>query len=185
MKNKSAISVFLTLFLAAQFASAAAPLQPGKHGTARELFVDNHLIAQLSGDLKQHLHQPVPKEVILTTDAPWEGNTCAYYTIFRDGNIFRMYYRGHHHGSGEDARGEPMCYAESRDGIRWTKPNLGLFRFGGSSDNNIVLGGDGRKYLPTDKWQGKLGTHTGLGWRGDMVPFIDTSRIQILIPINL
>ena len=67
------------------------------------------------------------------------------------------------------------AYAESSDGIRWTKPNLGLFRYRGSSDNNIVLGGDGRRYLPTDKWQGKLGTHTGLGWRGDMVPFIDTS----------
>ena len=77
-------------------AVAGAPLQLGKHGTARELFVDNHLIAQLSGDLKQHLHQPVPKEVILTTDAPWEGNTCAYYTIFRDGAKFRMYYRGSH-----------------------------------------------------------------------------------------
>ena len=68
-----------------------------------------------------------------------------------------------------------MCYAESRDGIRWTKPNLGLFKFRGSSDNNIILGRDGRNYLHTDKWQGKLGTHTGLGWRGGVVPFIDTS----------
>ena len=53
---------------------AGAPLQLGKHGTARELFVDNHLIAKLSGDLKQHLHHPAPKEVVLTTGAPWEGH---------------------------------------------------------------------------------------------------------------
>ena len=76
---------------------AAEPIQLGKYGTQRELFVDNHLIDKLTGDAKQHLHRPEPKEVVLTTDAPWEGNTCAYYTIFRDGSLFRMYYRGSHY----------------------------------------------------------------------------------------
>ena len=31
------------------------------------------------------------------------------------------------------------CYAESRDGIEWRKPSLGLIEFDGSTDNNIVL----------------------------------------------
>ena len=35
------------------------------------------------------------------------------------------------------------CYAESRDGIHWTKPVLGLFEFGGSKQNNIVWDGIG------------------------------------------
>ena len=140
-----------------------------------ELLVDDWLVERFEGDAALHLHEPSGKEVVLMNDKAWEDTSLGYVSVLKDGDLFRMYYRGHHHGSGEDARGEPMCYAESRDGIRWTKPNLGLFRFRGSSDNNIVLGGDGRKYLPTDKWQGKLGTHTGLGWRGDMVPFIDTS----------
>ena len=30
------------------------------------------------------------------------------------------------------------CYAESHDGITWTRPSLGLFEFKGSKDNNIV-----------------------------------------------
>jgi hypothetical protein len=30
------------------------------------------------------------------------------------------------------------CYAESRDGITWTKPKLGLFEFEGSMENNII-----------------------------------------------
>lgn len=145
MKNKSAVSVFLTLLFAAQFADAAAPLQLGKHGTARELFIDDYLIAQLSGDLKQHLHRPVAQEVVLTTGAPWEGNTCAYYTIFRDGNIFRMYYRGSHYDeqTKKAAHREVVCYAESKDGIHWTKPKLGLFEFNGSKENNIVWDGIG------------------------------------------
>lgn len=32
-----------------------------------------------------------------------------------------------------------LCYAESQDGINWTKPNLGLVEFNGNKANNIVL----------------------------------------------
>jgi hypothetical protein len=33
-----------------------------------------------------------------------------------------------------------ICYAESRDGVDWIKPSLGLFNFDGSTDNNIIRG---------------------------------------------
>jgi len=33
----------------------------------------------------------------------------------------------------------PMCYAESEDGIHWTKPDLGLVEFNGNTRNNICL----------------------------------------------
>ena len=65
------------------------------------------------------------------TDRPWEGNTSAYYTIFQDGDLYRMYYRGSHFD--EKAQEAPRtaevtCYAESkRRRARWTKPELGLF----------------------------------------------------------
>ena len=36
---------------------------------------------------------------------------------------------------------EVTCYAESTDGIHWTKPDLGLFNVGGSKTNNVVLAG--------------------------------------------
>jgi len=35
------------------------------------------------------------------------------------------------------------CYAESKDGIRWDKPSLGLFAFNASKENNIVWDGIG------------------------------------------
>ncbi|MFT5412572.1 MAG: hypothetical protein ACI9NC_005321, partial [Verrucomicrobiales bacterium] len=114
-------------------------------GSRRELFVDRVLIERLSGSAKQQLHRPVPKEVVLTTDAAWEGNTSAYFTIFRDGDRFRMYYRGSHWDAEakKATHREVTCYAESQDGIHWTKPELGLFEFGGSKANNIVLDGLG------------------------------------------
>ena len=34
-----------------------------------------------------------------------------------------------------------LCYATSKDGIHWEKPNLGVYKFGGSSKNNIVMAG--------------------------------------------
>lgn len=142
-------------------------------GSRLELFVDETLVHSFEGDATLHLHKPRGKEVVLASDKPWEDGSMNYFAVLRDGDIFRMYYRGHHHGSSAEARGEPMCYAESKDGIHWVKPNLGLFTFKGSAENNIVLGGDGRKFPATDKWRGKLGMDTGLGWRGDMVPFID------------
>ena len=33
------------------------------------------------------------------------------------------------------------CYAESKDGLRWEKPELGLFEFEGSKRNNILWAG--------------------------------------------
>jgi len=35
--------------------------------------------------------------------------------------------------------GRPIAYAESNDGIHWEKPSLGLVKFRGSKDNNLVL----------------------------------------------
>ena len=72
-------------------------------------------------------------------DNPWEGPHCGYSTVIRDGNLFRMYYRGVSELGLDGSENERTCYAESSDGIHWTKPNLGLFEFKGSSANNLVL----------------------------------------------
>ena len=95
--------------------------------------------------MQQKLHRPAAREVVLTTNAPWEGNTSAYYTVFRDGPLFRMYYRGSHWDTKtrKATHREVTCYAESKDGIHWTKPELGQFEFAGSRANNIVLDGIG------------------------------------------
>ena len=124
---------------------SVATAEPLDIGTRRELFVDDFLIEKITGDAVQHLHRPEPREVVLVTDAPWEGNTCAYYTIFRDDAVFRMYYRGSHYNEETRKSGHPevTCYAESTDGIHWTKPNLRLFECNGSKENNIVWDGIG------------------------------------------
>ncbi|MGQ9540714.1 MAG: hypothetical protein ACUVTY_06430 [Armatimonadota bacterium] len=59
-----------------------------------ELFVDGAVIDALKGGAQLRLHHPVPQEVVLECDRPWEGNTSGYFTVLKDGDRFRMYYRG-------------------------------------------------------------------------------------------
>jgi hypothetical protein len=142
MKTHGLITVCLLASIATIPVMAEKPLELGSR---LELFVDDYLIDKTSGDVEQVLHKPKPQEVVLVTDKPWEGNTCAYYTIFQDDDLYRMYYRGSHFDekTRKAAHPEVTCYAESKDGIHWTKPNLGLFEFNGSKENNIVWDGIG------------------------------------------
>jgi len=118
--------------------------EPVDVGNRLELFIDDHLIGHVTGDVRQQLLRPEPREVVFVADEPWEGNTSGYYTYFQDGDLYRMIYRGwQHNEQKEAAHKEVTCYAESKDGIHWTKPNLGLFAWNGSKDNNIVWLGPG------------------------------------------
>ena len=117
-------------------------------GSRRELFVDNFLIERLEGKAEPRLHHPIPREIALVHDAPWEGTSSGYHSVFQDGDLYRMYYRGSQleviDGRLVTNRHKTVyCYAESRDGIGWTKPVLGLFEFDGSKQNNIVWDGVG------------------------------------------
>lgn len=73
--------------------------------------------------------------------APDHGHAILYGTVLKIGGLFRMWYLGM--AESEIRAGQapgwwrPMCYAESRDGVRWTKPELGLVEFNGSRRNNI------------------------------------------------
>jgi hypothetical protein len=115
-------------------------------GDRRELLVDDFLIQKRDG-LELRLQAPVPREVVLKHDAPWEGSGCGYHTIFRDGDRIRMYYIAaeltNEDASKLSSRPIFACYAESKDGLRWVKPELGLFEFAGSKKNNIIWSAKG------------------------------------------
>lgn len=123
----------------------AAAGEPTAIGSRLELFVDDALIDRMTGDVALRLNAPTAREVSIVHDAPWEGGTSGYHSVLKDGNRYLMYYRGH--AMSFDASGlrethrEVTCYAESADGIHWTKPHLGLVEFDGSTANNIVWQG--------------------------------------------
>lgn len=142
---KSLLTALLLLFGVVCASEAKDSRSPIAIGDRRELLVDDFLVEKLSGGARLRLHQPVPREIVLKTDAPWEGNACGYPSVFQDGELYRMYYHGGHYRHGgkpaEARQAHPwfLCYAESTDGIHWRRPELGLFEFDGSKQNNIVL----------------------------------------------
>ena len=66
-----------------------------------------------------------------------------YGTVIRIGDTFHMWYNGNY---GPTTFGHMcyerenccICYATSKDGVNWEKPELGLVEFNGSKKNNIV-----------------------------------------------
>ena len=126
-------------------AKVKLPLDVEPIGSRVEPFLDDHLLDHLDGSARLEMQRPTPGEVVLTADQPWEGNTSAYFTVFQDGDRYRMYYRGAHFDekTKRATHREVACYAESRDGLHWVKPELELFDFEGSKRNNIVWDGPG------------------------------------------
>ena len=117
--------------------------EPIDIGSRRELLVDHHLIERLDG-VRLELHRPVRREVVFRTDAAWEGNGSGYQSVLQDGDRFRIYYRGGHHPNSKAYKTiknswETLCVAESKDGINWTRPELGIVEFQGSKKNNLIL----------------------------------------------
>ena len=131
-RSSLALAASLLGFATSGACAADAPLDIGAR---RELFVDDYMIAKMTG-LSLKLHQPVEREVVLTFDRPWEGPVAGCPAVFKDGGKYRMFYRGMADGLG--LMKAFMCYAESTDGIHWARPNVGLHEFKGSKDNNIV-----------------------------------------------
>lgn len=107
-------------------------------GNRREIFVDHYLIDRLN-NVSMKLHQPHNEGPVLQFDKPWEGNFSGYCTIIRDGELFRAYYRGVRNAGADGNDAEVTCYAESKDGTHWTKPDLGINTVDGFKNNNTIL----------------------------------------------
>ena len=149
---ETATAVMLTL-------SAALPAghgygqEPYSIGSRLELFVDGFLIDALDG-AQRRLRHPVSREAVWqdtnqVNGQVWGGANRSV-TVFRDGDIYRMYYRDWARSSDAvivpGAVGDDdivCCYAESTDGIHWTRPVLHLFQTGDLKTNNIVWAGTG------------------------------------------
>ena len=114
----------------------APAAEPVDVGSRLELFVDDVLIDRMDG-VAQRLCRPVPREPAIVVDRPWESPHFGYVTVFADRDLFKMYYRAME-CSKEGSWPSGSAYAESTDGIHWTKPVLDIADFRGSTANNLV-----------------------------------------------
>ncbi len=137
--NKSILSV-LAVWVALIPVAVNAEIEARDIGGRLELFVDTYLVERFEGTSLQKA-EPVPGEHVLAFDRPWEGPFCGYVSVLQNGDFFQAYYRGLRTAGKDGSDAEVTCYAESRDGLAWERPNLRLFEVGGTLDNNVILSG--------------------------------------------
>ncbi|MBX7256492.1 MAG: hypothetical protein K1Y02_09040 [Candidatus Hydrogenedentes bacterium] len=115
-----------------------------------QLFVDDICVARKQGVLRRAHACSKLSEPVLIPEKPWEGNRVYVYgTVLPDAatNGFRMWYMSAGDTLAGTARDPKLgdqaknhvLYATSADGIRWDRPELNLFSFGGNPHTNIVF----------------------------------------------
>ena len=85
------------------------------------------------------MHHPVDEGPVLYFDEAWEGPFCGYCTVIKDGEKYQLYYRGLPEAGKDGSDNETTCFAQSKDGINWTKPKLKIFEKYDNKKNNIIL----------------------------------------------
>jgi len=157
-------------------------------GARRELFVDDFLLDTLE-DVRLDLKHPERREVSFTCDAPWEDNVAGFDSVFCDGNEVKLYYRSAITNLNDEDNTQCFAMAVSTDGgLTFSRPNLGLVDWQGSTQNNLLQAGgvpqippafrDGNPACPpeqrykglTSRWQELYGmiSADGLHWKNSI-----------------
>ncbi len=92
------------------------------------------------------VEQPrIEAQPMIEIEKPWETSYVFMTTIFEDEGRYRLYYTSWNHLPGDtkmalNPYSRFLCYAESDDGVEWTKPTIGTCDWRGTTENNIVYG---------------------------------------------
>ncbi len=134
-----------------------------------QLFVDDYLIASKKNVVRRyHPFRKHKDNPLIVVDKPWEAHVVNVCTVLpgENGTGFRMYYYcWTEDKASRKRRGSFMCYAESKDGLEWQKPNLGLYEWDGDgTKNNNILPGSAAHVMftpwesdPNKRYQGVTG----------------------------
>ncbi|MSU23271.1 MAG: hypothetical protein EXS32_05535 [Opitutus sp.] len=122
-----------------------------EHATAASLprtilFVDDEDVLYRAGVTRKIVPmQKFAGNPVIAPDKPWEAGSIAWTSVYRDPKTgkFQLWYQAYNQRKGDRTLENTVAYAESPDGIVWTKPNVGLFPFYEEKETNIVLVGSG------------------------------------------
>jgi len=130
----SLLPFFVVLPLAAAEADAPVVLND-----VRQLFLDDHVVAGMENVARTiHPAEKFEGNPVVWPEADWEGTMAITYgSVIQDDGKYRMWYLST----------PGVSYAESEDGIRWAKPDLGLFKVDGHG-TNIIRRRDGDEDSP-------------------------------------
>jgi hypothetical protein len=112
---------------------------------ATTLFAFDQVSIPYSQNLRLEMRAPArhPANPVLTRGEPGSPDAMGvqfYGSVIHEGGRYRMWYVAYDDDTANkvaSSRWRP-AYAESPDGLHWTKPNLGLVEFRGSKNNNLI-----------------------------------------------
>jgi hypothetical protein len=143
------------------------------------LFVDDALVERRE-NLERFINRPrkAPSPVIVA-DQPWEGERAQAWgsvIVEPDGLLRIWYFAFNTERKAEELDRGGYAYAESRDGLNWRKPALGVVEFRGSKQNNLfyTCAPDGRNLVDEE-----------LARRGVGLPALDAQGTALGVLNNL
>jgi hypothetical protein len=140
--------------------------RPLEVGTENVLFIDDATVEDRWG-VRRVINRPLkdPRNPVLMADAPWEDGVGAPNVIYDpEEGIFRMWYTAvdwdawMHQFRFKDWRAEAhgypyfMCYAESKDGVRWKKPRLEGHPYLKHDKTNVLVTGHQKAQASRVMW---------------------------------
>jgi hypothetical protein len=134
-----AVTLALVLGVLAPLAvagSGVATAEPLRVGTAKQLFIDQRFIEKSRGVALVVNSPRRTGEKLVVADKPWEDYWIGGYTsVIQEGPRLHLWYET------ADLRGtDGVAYASSTDGgATWSKPDLGIIDYQGSTANNLVI----------------------------------------------
>ena len=165
---------------AAEPKASAAGVPTSQHDDPNlHLFLDDEEVDQVE-NLQRVLNRPRKQPgPVLVADQPWEGERAqAWGSVIAepDGRLRLWYFAFNTERRPDELDRGGYAYAESRDGVHWAKPKLGLVEFRGSKDNNLfyTCAPDGRNLVDEE-----------LARRGVGLPALDENGKQIGVLNNL
>ena len=149
MREYSAFTIVLVLLcltcaMVAQSFAEDENTTLGQRGYDRHLVLDSRKIASTSkvmlvlGQIEKH-----PANPLFGEEKPWEQRFDNFYgsvVYEEETRLYRLWWNPfiYDPDEGAEERENGLEYAYSKDGIQWTKPNLGLVDYEGSTSNNLI-----------------------------------------------
>ncbi|MBI5775595.1 MAG: hypothetical protein HZA89_17895 [Verrucomicrobia bacterium] len=117
---------------------------------ATTIFAFDNVSIPHSQNLRLEMRSPTkhPANPVVRRGAPGTPDAMGvqfYGSVIREGRKFRMWYVAFDDDTKNKVASARWraAYAESTDGLNWTKPNLGLVEFAGNKRNNLLQMGGG------------------------------------------
>jgi hypothetical protein len=147
LSDLSAIALAMTCLALGKSDARAADADPNtiwNVASNKQLFIDHRfIVASTNVRLVANAPQLAGPALEPGSAGSWDDAKVTWGQVMQDQGVFKMWAGGF---SAKAMKGDwqelevqmRLGYATSQDGIHWKKPNLGLFEWNGSKENNIT-----------------------------------------------